>query len=105
MKDLDESPEIAVELRLVNGDVFTLAGEVRYLFSTHIGWERGERRRWEIDPTKREQSLEDRYVVPEESPLLGLYAGADISYGKFVKTLHDQKLIYRGNWADPIRLH
>ena len=104
MRDLDESPEIAVELRLVNGDVFTLAGDVRYLFSTHIGWEKGERRRWEIDPTKPDQSLEDRYVVPEESPLLGLYAGVDISYGKFVKTIHDQQLIYRGDWADPIRL-
>ena len=56
------------------------------------------------DPARREQSLEDRYVVPEDSPLLGLYAGADISYGKFVKTIHDQKLIYRGDWADPIRL-
>jgi hypothetical protein len=105
MKNLDETQEIAVELRLVNGDVFTLAGDVRYLFSTHIGWSKGERRRWEIDPARREQALEDRYVVPEESPLLGLYAGADISHGKFVKTIHDQQLIYRGDWADPIRLH
>ncbi len=104
MKNLDEGPEIAVELRLVNGEVFTLEGDARYLFSTHIGWEKGERRRWEIDPARREQSLEDRFVVPEESPLLGLYAGVDISYGKFVKTIHDQQLIYRGDWADPIRL-
>ena len=78
--------------------------EARYLFSTHIGWEKGERRRWEVDPARREQSLEDRYVIPAESPLLGLYAGADISYGKFVKTIHDQHLLYRGDWADPIRL-
>ena len=42
--------------------------------------------------------------VPDEL-LPGLYAGAEISYGKFVKTVHDQRLIYRGDWADPIRLH
>jgi hypothetical protein len=48
--------------------------------------------------------MTDSYVYPVESPLLGLYAGAEVSYGKFVKTIHDQQLIYRGTWADPIRL-
>ncbi len=75
------------------------------MYSTHIGWSRGERRRWAIDPTVKRQAMTDSYVVPNESPVVGLYVGADISYGKFVKTIHDEHLIYRGSWADSIRIH
>jgi len=104
-KNLEEDQQVTVEIKLENNSVFTLAGEVRYLFSTHIGWSRGERRRWTVDSTMKNQTMTDNYVIPGESPLLGLYAGTEISYGKFVKTIHDEHLIYRGTWADPIRLH
>jgi hypothetical protein len=53
----------------------------------------------------KDQTLTDSYVIPDESPLLGLYAGTEISYGKFVKTIRDEHLIYRGTWGDPIRLN
>ncbi len=104
MKNMEDSKDISVELKLENNSVFTLAKEVRYLFSTHIGWSRGERRRWNINSELQNQMMKDSYTFPEESPLIGLYAGTEISYGKFVKTIHDQKLIYNGTWADPIRL-
>jgi hypothetical protein len=104
MKNLDENPEITVELQLENGSVFTLADEVRYHFSTHVGWSRGERRVWKVDPALPSQTMTASYVFPDESPLLGLYIGTEISYGKFVKTIHDQSFLYRGTWADPIRL-
>jgi len=104
MKNLEQGSKVAVKLTLENNSVFKLEKEVRYLFSTHIGWSRGERRQWSVDPEKQNQNREDSYVIPDESPLLGLYAGTEISYGKFVKTIHDQHLIYRGSWADPIRL-
>ena len=104
MKNLEGNPKITVGLQLENGSVFTLTDEVRYHFSTHVGWSRGERRRWKVDPALPTQTKTDSYVYPAESPLLGLYVGTEISYGKFVKTIHDQQLIYRGTWADPIRL-
>jgi len=59
---------------------------------------------WKIDPSKREQTFQDGYSIPDESPLLGLYAGIDITYGKFVKTVYDHRIVYRGCWADPIRI-
>jgi hypothetical protein len=104
LKNLEESQQVSVDIKLENNSLFTLAEEVRYLYSTHIGWSRGERRRWTVDSTLKDQALTDSYVIPDESPLLGLYAGTEISYGKFVKTIHDEHLIYRGTWADPIRL-
>lgn len=104
LPDLAEGSEAKIEIRLENQSPFKLAGEVRYLWSTHIGWSRGERRRWAADPAVKVQAMTDSYAVPEESPVLGLYAGTEISYGKFIKTIHDQQLVYRGNWADPIRI-
>jgi hypothetical protein len=103
-QNLDEGPRVSMEIKLENDSVFTLSDQVRYLYSTHIGWSRGERRKWTVDPAVKLQTLTDGYVVPGESPLLGLYAGTEIFYGKFVKTIHDEHLIYRGTWADPIRL-
>jgi len=104
MKDLNENKEIKIKLNLKNGDVFTLGNEVRYLFSHHIGWTHGELRQWAIDPGKKEQTFQDGYSIPDESPLLGLYVGVDIRYGKFIKTIYDHQFVYRGDWADPIRL-
>ncbi len=104
INNLDESGKVIVELKLENNSLFNLSKEVRYMFSAHIGWSRGERRQWTIEPDLQSQVITDSYIVPDESPLLGLYAGTEISYGKFVKTIHDEHLIYRGNWADPIRL-
>ena len=104
LKDLEEDRQAKIEITLRNDSPFALEEEVRYLFSTHIGWSRGERRRWAIDRSLNSQTMTDSYVVPKESPVLGLYAGTEISYGKFVKTIHDEHLIYRGTWADPIRI-
>lgn len=104
LKDLEKDRQVKIEITLENDSTFTLGEEVRYLFSTHIGWSRGERRRWAIDRSLKSQTMTDSYVIPEESAVLGLYAGTEISYGKFVKTIHDERLIYRGTWADPIRI-
>ena len=104
MTDLNDSPTITTQLALTNNDIFTLSDEVRYLYAVHIGWSRGEQKRWAIDPNIATQTLTDTYEIPEQSPVLGLYVGTEIRYGKFVKTIHDEQLIYRGDWADPIRV-
>ena len=44
------------------------------------------------------------FKLPGDCFVLGLYAGADIRYGKFTKTNYAQKFLFRGNWADPIRI-
>ena len=102
--DLDEQQDVAVSLTLKDPGPFEFSSDVRYMWATHIGWSRGERRRWRIDASLESQAMSDSYALPTESPVLGLYAGTEITYGKFTKTIHDEKLIYRGDWADPIRV-
>ena len=104
MNNIEESKNITIELQVENNSVFTLSDEARYMYSTHIGWSRGERRKWDIQKDLTNQKMTDSFIIPDESPLLGLYAGLEISFGKFVKIIHDEHLIYRGNWADPIRV-
>jgi len=102
--DLDKAKEVPVEFALSNDTVYSLGAELRWVFAPHKGWEPGETHTRAIDPKKKLQTVTDTFAVPDECFVLGLYAGADIRYGKFTKTIYAQKFIFRGNWADPIRL-
>ncbi len=103
-RELAQDRELAIDVTLKNDSALTLGSELRYVFAPHQGWARGEKRRAAIDPAQKQQVIHDVYRVPDASPVLGLYAGADVRYGKFVSTIYDQKFVYRGTWADPIRL-
>lgn len=103
-KDLAEG-EVAIDITVRNDTGFTLGDSLRYVFAPHLGWERGEKRRASLDRGKKEQVVHDVYRVPDRSQVLGLFAGADVRHGKFVRTIYAQQLLYRGDWADPIRRH
>jgi hypothetical protein len=77
---------------------------LRTVFAPHNGWEPGETHQQAIDPKLKQQSVTESFKLPESCFVLGLYAGTDIRYGKFTKTIYAQKYLFRGNWADPIRL-
>lgn len=96
--------EVSVDLCLSNPTVFTLGPELRYAFSPHKGWDRPEERALRLNPAAKEQAFSDRYLVPEACVVLSVFAGTEIRFGRFVKTVYAQRFFYRGNWADPIRL-
>ncbi len=102
--DLDKVKEVPVEFALANNTVFSLGNQLRYVFAPHKDWEPGEPQQQAIDPKLKEQSVPATFKLPDECFVLGIYAGADIRYGKFTRTIYAQKFLYRGNWADPIRL-
>ena len=102
--DLDKAKEVPVEFRLANNTVFSLENGLRYVFAPHHGWEPGETYQRAIDPKLKQQSVSETFKLPGDCIVLGLYAGTDIRYGKFTKTIYAQKFLFRGNWADPIRI-
>jgi len=102
--DLDKAKEVPVVYELTNNTVFTLASELRSVFAPHHGWEPGETYQRAIDPKLKQQSVSQTFPLPGDCIVLGLYAGTDIRYGKFTKTIYAQKFLFRGNWADPIRI-
>ena len=101
---LDDTKEVTMEVEVKNATPFTLGNELRYSFSHHKGWDSAEDHTTRLDPKLKVQTFSTRYAVPDRSVILALYAGADIHYGKFKKTLYAHKYLYRGNWADPIRV-
>ena len=102
--DLEGLREVPVEVSIHNPTVFDLGEDVRYAFSHHKGWDRAEARTKRIDPRLKDQNFSDAFQLPEACPMLAIYAGADIHFGKFHKTIFAHRYLYRGPWADPIRI-
>jgi hypothetical protein len=102
--DLDKAGTVPFEARLDNSGMFTLGGELRLAFSHHKGWDRADTRTRALDPTQKHQVEADSCAVPAGCPMLALYAGVDIRFGKFKRTLHAQRFLYPGTWADPLRV-
>ena len=102
--DLEKTTEIPVEYTLTNNGAFSLASDLRYVFAPHKAWEPGETHQHTLDPKQKQQSFTDTFKLPGDCFVLGLYAGADIRHGKFIRTIYAEKFLFRGAWADPIRL-
>ena len=101
---LEGTKQVAVEVEVKNATPFTLGSTLRYSFSPHRGWESPEDHSAPLDPKQSDQTFTTSYSVPEQSVVLSLFAGTEVRYGKFVKTICAHQYLYRGNWADPIRV-
>lgn len=102
--NLEGVGELPVNFTLRNTAPFALGAEVRYAFSPHVGWDRAEARSRAVAVGKAEQVVTDLYVIPADCPMLAVYAGVEVRFGKFTRTIHAQRYLYRGTWADPIRI-
>jgi hypothetical protein len=45
---------------------------------------------------------ENSFPIPDNCWVVNASAGVAVQYGKFTFRIHDQKLIYRGDWAKEI---
>jgi hypothetical protein len=104
VSDLSSVQAVPIEITVRNGSIFSLGNEVRYAFSHHLGWNRAEVHSPKIDPQQKELALSASYQVPAGCPMLAIYAGIDIRFGKFVKTLGAHQYLYPGIWANPLRV-
>lgn len=101
---VEAAKPVAITMILKNPTGFQLGEELRLAYSHHKGWDRADTRTRHIDPTQKEQSLTDSYQVPAGCPMLAIYAGADIRFGKFRRTIGVQTYLYPDAWADPLRV-
>lgn len=103
-KDLAQTKNLEVSFELPKDSIFSYGSSFNYLFSHHIGWGAGDHRSKAIDVNFNGLSFKDSYAVPDECIVLNVASGIDIKYGKFTKRIYNQQMIYRGDWADGIRL-
>ena len=103
--DLSKVKELETEFTILNDSPFTLDSNFKHLYVHHEGWEPGEHRARNIDTDKKEVSFTDTYTFSDECIVLNVGAGLDVRYGKFVKRIYNQQLLYRGDWADPVKVN
>ncbi|MDA3891550.1 MAG: hypothetical protein PF517_07800 [Salinivirgaceae bacterium] len=102
--DLSKVKKLETKITIENNSKFLLKGKVNYIFAHHEGWNPGVHKTKEVETDKTMVSFTDTFEPSENCYVLNVGAGVDIKYGKFVKRIHAEKLLYRGSWADAIKV-
>lgn len=103
-KDMDKSSVCEATFTIENDTLFELDSELKYVFTRHVHWEAGDNKTATIDSEKAKNEVKAKYIIPAESNVLAVTAGVDVKFGKFIKRIHGGEIIYRGNWAEPIKV-
>ena len=102
-EDLNKVETLETQYTVLNDSVFTLDSNFKYVYVHHLGWEPGEHKAQTIVTDQAAYSFTDSYTYADDCVVLTVSAGVDVRYGKFVKRIYNQKLIYRDEWAGPIK--
>ena len=83
---------------------FKIVSDVRYNFNQHIGWDGGKEGDLKIGDirNKKEIIFEVQDGINDKCWVMTASAGVSVKYGKVTLRLHDQKLLFRGNWYEGI---
>jgi len=99
--DLNNGKIASIKTKIVNADNFKLANELKVSYNTHLGWEVGEQATVSVNDQldKKIISNESFFTIPDNCWVVNASAGITVQYGKFTFKIHDQKIIFRGDWA------
>ena len=103
-KDLNQGKIASVKTKIENIENFKLIGDLKVSFNTHLGWAIGS----EVTDGLKDQldkktiTAENFFNIPENCWVVNASAGVSVQFGKFLFKIHDQKIIYRGDWAKEV---
>ena len=102
--DLNAGKTACVKTSIVCSEKFKLGDDVKVSYNTHLGWEVGPQATVSIkdQPDKKIIRTENFFTIPDNSWIVNASAGITVNYGKCSFRIHDQKLIYRGDWAKEV---
>lgn len=100
-KDLNKSKIASIKTKIENNENFKLVGDLKVSYNTHLGWEIGPQASISISDQldKKTITSENFFNIPDNCWVVNASAGISVQYGKFIFKIHDQKIIYRGDWA------
>ncbi len=103
-KDLNTSPKATIKTKIETNEKFKLVGDLKVSFNTHLGWEIGPEASISIKDqiNKPIITAENSFTIPEKCWVVNASAGISVQYGKFIFKIHDQNIIYRGDWAKEV---
>jgi len=104
VEDLNEGKIASIKTKIENNENFKLVGDLKVSFNTHLGWAIGPKASVSISDQlgKKIITSENFFHIPDNCWIVNASAGISVQYGKFIFKIHDQKIIYRGDWAKEV---
>ena len=102
--DLNEGEIGRIKTKIETKEGFKLIGDVIVSFNTHLGWDVGPQTAFSIKNQFDNNVItaENFFAIPDNCWVVNASAGITVTYGKFIFKIHDQKIIYRGDWAKEV---
>ncbi|MEO9501809.1 MULTISPECIES: glycoside hydrolase family 2 TIM barrel-domain containing protein [Flavobacteriaceae] len=102
--DLNESKNASIKTEIVTNENFKLISDLIVSYNTHLGWDVGQQVSVPVKDQLEKKIItsENSFFIPDNSWVVNASAGISVRYGKFTFKIHDQKIIYRGDWAKEI---
>ena len=102
--DLNEGEIGRIKTKIETKEGFKLIGDVIVSFNTHLGWDVGPQTAFSIKNQLDNDVIttENFFAIPDNCWVVNASAGITVTYGKFIFKIHDQKIIYRGDWAKEV---
>ena len=103
-KDLNEGKIANIKTKIETNENFKLVGDLKVSYNTHLGWAVGPQASVSIvdQLDKKIITSENSFNIPENCWIVNASAGISVQYGKFIFKIHDQKIVYRGDWAKEV---
>jgi hypothetical protein len=103
-KDLNAGKIASIKTEISTKENFKLIGDLIVSYNTHLGWEVGPQATVIIKDQleKKVITAENFFNIPDNSWVVNASAGVSVQYGKFIFKIHDQKIIFRGDWAKEV---
>jgi len=103
-EDLNKGRVASIKTKIENNGNFKLDDDLKVSFNTHLGWAVGPQASISISDQlgKKIITSENFFHIPDNCWIVNASAGISVQYGKFIFKIHDQKIIFRGDWAKEV---
>ena len=102
--DLNQGKIASVKTRIETKENFRISDNLKVSYNTHLGWEVGPQATVSIKDQLDKKVIENEsfFNIPDKCWIVNASAGVVVQYGKCSFRIHDQKIIFRGNWAKEV---
>lgn len=102
--NLNDGKITSIKTKITSVPNFILDDDLNVSFNTHLGWEVGPQATVSIKNQLEKKTItaENFFTIPDNCWVVNASAGVSVKYGKFNFKIHDQKIVFRGDWAKEV---
>jgi hypothetical protein len=102
--DLNAATNASIKTRIETQKDFKIVGDLKVSFNTHLGWKVGPQVSVPLNDQgdKKIITSENFFSIPDNCWVVNASAGVAVQRGKFTCRIHDQKIVFRGDWAKDV---